>query len=213
MTEKGKSLLASHAGVKDTAAKMDKYNVPLQGKFASELIKPLRETFDYGKGKIKQELVAQDIKLQDELYEDESEARKAVRPKVEMAIGLLAMTLLTEWKREILAQKADNEINSQRLYEVLDKLSLRTFKDEMRKQVNQNYGLGRMVEARKHKDKITKIIRSEIMDENICNECVAIDGEEFTADSAFSKLFRNEGYVNCEGTADRCRGTHFYMKG
>jgi hypothetical protein len=47
---------------------------------------------------------------------------------------------------------------------------------------------------------------SEILDENTCDQCLAVDGTEFASLDEATAAYVNGGYIDCEGEL-RCRGT------
>jgi len=55
-------------------------------------------------------------------------------------------------------------------------------------------------------NKPTKIYSSELLDENTCTDCVAIDGTEYTEMDDAVGDYPTGGYMECQG-GDRCRGT------
>jgi len=204
MITEGEKLLVKNIGIKEFTSKLERFRVPNQGIFENELAKKMREVFQYSRDHVKEEMKTI-VKLQDSLAEDQDEAKKAIRPFAMLSVSFLTMKLYNEWRKELTRQKGMGIVDSLALNEVLVSLTNNDFKREMREKVTEIFGFGRNSELKKHEDKIENFVRSEIMDQNTCKACLAVDGQEFkSTDSVYSDFVRGP-YTRCEGH-DLCRG-------
>jgi len=195
--------------------KLNMIRVKKTGAMANDLAKKMREVYDYGKERVRSELAAQGIKLQsalEPLSEEGEQAKKTAKPLAEIAVAVLSMKLFNEFRKVMTRQWNSGRVNTPEIKKVLTDLSKNDFTREMKEKTTEMFGLGRSVEAQKHKDQIKSIVRSEAMDQNTCTECSRVDGMEFTSDSPIYGEFINGPYSQCEGR-DLCRGLNIFLKG
>lgn len=76
-------------------------------------------------------------------------------------------------------------------------------------EVNEAFSLGRVAASKEFKDSIEKAIYSAILDNNCCQVCEDLDGEEFEVDSDDYEEVTPPN-PNCEG-GDACRCTWIYL--
>lgn len=89
---------------------------------------------------------------------------------------------------------------------VLDDIKIDGSRDQARQAVNQSSGTGRtdtVVESELDPDEIWA---SEIMDGNACDQCVDVDGHQYTTMDEARRDYPRGQYRNCRG-GSRCRGT------
>ena len=214
LVNRGLKLLTAKQSFDEFSEAIRGTKVPFASKLEDELAKELRVVFKDASESVRRELAKQGVKLQDPtepVTADKREASKAIRPLAAIAVADLARKLHLEWSRELVRQKQLGIVDTASLGERLKKLSKNDFARAMLREVTKAWGMGRGSEAERHADKIEKVVRSEIMDQNICKECAAIDGAEMTMDSADYQLVAAGGYVNCEAGSDMCRGVNIYV--
>jgi hypothetical protein len=82
-----------------------------------------------------------------------------------------------------------------------------------RAEVNEAFSLGRATEAAAQKASIEKVVYSALLDQDCCDPCTTLDGEEMTFESA--RYFETmPPYVGCDGNkgrADACRCVHLFI--
>lgn len=88
-------------------------------------------------------------------------------------------------------------------------LSDRPIADAARGASSEAFNLGRNLSAQEAASKIGKVVRSEILDQNTCDYCRAVDGQtvEFSSDE-YLRLMPPNG---CEGR-ELCRGFYVYER-
>lgn len=71
----------------------------------------------------------------------------------------------------------------------------------------ESFNLGRNLEAQRQADQIGEVVRTEILDQNTCEPCRALDGKvvEFNSPDYFEFMPPNQ----CDGR-DQCRGFYIY---
>jgi len=216
LVEKGTQLLAKKESFKDFGDALDEFcrrDMPMIGKMENEISIELKSLWMYSKNKIKQEIAEQGIKMSSPLIDDPDEGFKAIRKIADLSVSTLEDKLYSVWKKEMIRQKIVGHIDTRKLSDILVVLSTNDFKSEVYARASEIFGLARDSEAAQHQKEIEKIIRSEVMDENTCDECAQVDGMEFDFDSPEYDLFAGGGYIDCAGTSDRCRGMNIYEIG
>jgi len=210
LVNKNMGLLTKKMSFENFSASLDKVKLPLSGALENKLRKSLVEVFDYSKNKVRDELTNKK-KYIDSVIEDQDETKKAVRTLATIAVGTLAVKLLTEWKREMLRQRMAGTVDSEGLVASLATLTSGDWKREVRGRVMESFGLARNSEAKKYADQIDYVIRSEVMDSNTCNPCAKVDGKKFTLNSPEARDFLRGPYVHCKGR-ENCRGINIYVR-
>ena len=216
LLDKAKTLLAKNVDSKEFNKQIKTYLASVQNsnKFlfqtamTNELTGILKKVWQFGGNQVKTELVRQGlkVKLQDIIQD---EGQKMLRPFIEGATQTLVNKLTNEWRKEIARQKMTDTINIDLLSQILVKLSKNDFKREMTEKAMSSFGAGRKEQATKYKDQIEMVIRSEILDSNLCANCKAIDGKEFDIDSPEFQSMAAGPYSECEGGL-QCRGINIF---
>lgn len=114
---------------------------------------------------------------------------------------------LNEWMRLNRQQVSGTEMESAML-NFMEGLSEAPVADAARKSAGVAYSQGRSAEilSKAETGEAEFVVRSEILDQNTCAECLALDGEVF--DVGTQDYFRHMPPAFCLG-GDRCRG--FYV--
>jgi len=215
MINKGVKLLSKNTGRDVFDKEVINFKPPGKGKMFSEISKEMRNVYDYSQKKARQELREQGIKLEEPatmVIDDPKESKKVIKSLAELAVATLTIKLHNEWRKELTRQKNLGIVDTERIRNELTRLSKNDFAREMREKVRTIFGTARDTEAVKHKDQITSVVRSEIMDEDICSECEPIDGKEFQLGDDFWRQVAGGGYINCKGGKEQCRGINVYLK-
>jgi len=90
----------------------------------------------------------------------------------------------------------------------LDGLSQRSLRDQLGAALSaaQNAGRLAVLEAAPESAGQAEYVATELLDDNTCEHCTAIDGTLFRSLDEAEAAYPNGGYIECEGF-DRCRGT------
>jgi hypothetical protein len=210
LVERGSKLLVMKYDIDAFEKAINETRLPLTKKLESEFYKVLKDLYKWSGDKVREELTKVGVKFQAPIPKDPDQAVKTVGFLARLAIRAIIDKLTNEWKGEIINQRLVGEVATDRLRERLTSLSENIFKNEMQETANQTFGIGRATEAMKVKDQIKKVIRSEVMDENTCKPCEAIDEQEYDIDDPALDDFIAGGYINCEGGPERCRGINIF---
>lgn len=76
-----------------------------------------------------------------------------------------------------------------------------------REATHESFSLGRNLEAQRQAGSIGEVVRSEILDENTCEPCAAMDGTVVVMNSP--AYFENMPPNGCDGR-EQCRGIYLY---
>jgi hypothetical protein len=129
----------------------------------------------------------------------------------EIAIGKewdrLMGEALGEWTRLSRQGLSDDDILGQ-LQAHLEGLSEKPEQDIARTSSSVSYNQGRSVEIKNAADmgQVAMVVRSELLDDNTCEQCARLDGATFEVNSDEYQMYMPPAF--CEG-GDRCRG--FYV--
>lgn len=213
LVKRGTKLLSKNIKGDEFDEAAMKIKVRFKSDMAKELKDKFKDAYDFGKESITNEMKKAGIKLEEPnetIITEEVEAKKAPRRFAEIAVSLLALKLQNEWRKEITSQKSLGIVNTELLRDKLNNLSNRDFIREAREKTRQIFGIARGAQIKKNEDQIETIIRSEILDENICKNCPDIDGEEFTTADDLWFLVATGPYKFCEGD-QQCRGVNLIV--
>lgn len=116
-------------------------------------------------------------------------------------------------RKETLEQVTDLSQQGYRGEELADRvigsvnnLSDRPIEEAGRGAVTESFNLGRNIEVQKDPDAVREVVRTEVMDENTCDPCRALDGAVYQVNSP--EYFQDMPPNHCDGR-DLCRG--FYL--
>lgn len=184
-------------------------------KLVGELSKTGTQSFRVAGKRVTRELKNQGIKLQEpeDITDEttvENEGLNVINPLVSILAGTLTGKLLNEFKKEVTRQKIASEISLGTLETLLTGLSTGDFSNASSEYIVTVYGAGREYEALQHADQIEYILRSEILDNNICKACKPIDLKEVYSDDPLWNKISSGPYTECEG-GNKCRGLNLYV--
>lgn len=87
-------------------------------------------------------------------------------------------------------------------------LSDRPIQDAARGASSESFNLGRNLAAQDNAADIKRVVRTEILDQNTCPPCAALDGTEYEVNT--DEYFRFMPPNQCDGR-DLCRGFYLYL--
>ncbi len=208
MIEAGVSALTKSHDIKQLQQKIDRFNVPFLSRLTNATVSTSKGLFRFGRETVKNELRRQGVKLQNvnsPIIEDIKQTEDTIRPTTQNTIKNFAGKVKTEWSAALLTMFKSGQVNTEFLREQINRVSNNLFGRSIKEIAHESFGLGRTAETFKQKDNIETLVRSEIFDENICQPCIRIDGQEFTMnDPLFSSVSRGV-FNECKG-GDLCRG-------
>jgi hypothetical protein len=214
LTAKGKQILNKKLSLPDFEAEIDAYIKDADNKlnlktFVSLLNVPAKKTLKYGKQTVKQEVAKQKGNVTfaeppDSLDDEESQTVSILN---KVAAGVIISQMVNVWRDELIRQRTAGINSGTILKTALVKTSKVPFANKIGALASQMFGNGRGREtvALKESGNVEYLIRSEIMDDNICSECMPIDKLEIYPDDPLWNDVINGPYTNCLG-GDKCRG-------
>ncbi len=209
LVQRAEAIMSRQGSFDEFSNAVDAEYTPFAGAFENDVFTVLKDVFVYSQNKVRKELKVQGMALT--VTDNPSEAWRAVRKLAELSVSSLERKLFESWKAELIRNKITGTFTKSNLMEFLKNISERDFNDQAKIKVTETFGMARSAEAAKYKDQIELVIRSEAMDFNTCEPCQKVDEMEWKPGDPEEDLFQGGGYVNCEGTSDRCRGINIYQ--
>jgi hypothetical protein len=197
--------------VKEAQQLLDATILPNSKAMENVIVTQGTELFRFGRQSLKEELAKQNNKVQaidptEPVTEDVLEAQRSIRPQTKAALNVFFAKIFGEFSDSVMSMTRSGNISTEFVREKLNRVSEKIFNRDMGKVLNTAFGLGRGAEISRNKDKVAKIIRSEILDEATCAPCLRVDGQEFNGvDDPDFAPFRSGVFEGCEG-GDNCRG-------
>jgi len=126
----------------------------------------------------------------------------AARAQAMTAVLSARMKAALTW--EALNQFGLGAVDEEALEQTLTNLSDKEIAKLATIAVSGAYGLGRRHEATQHEDKIKRVLRQALVDDNTCDDCRELDGMEWDYTDSEWQAFDPPDDGHCEGK-DRCR--------
>lgn len=214
LTAKGKSILNKKLSLGDFVAELDEYIKDADNKlgvktFVSKLNVPGNKTLKYGKQTVRDELKKQKdgVEFAEPPDSLEDEEKETVSILNYVAAAALVAQLTSVWRDEMIRQRTSGINSGTILDNVLKETSKVPFANKIGSLANQLWGNGRGRETvgLQESGQIEYLIRSEIMDKNICTNCIPIDGKEIYPEDPLWNDVINGPYSQCLG-GTKCRG-------
>ena len=129
-------------------------------------------------------------------------------------LGLAAVIAAHPWRRTIEraiteystpARQLDGTVTRGQVEEFITDTSRAGTTDQVNQATNAALGQGRIDAAEVLDDQVDYYFASEVMDQNSCNPCRAVDGTRFPTLDDARKLYGQGYYEQCQG-GSRCRG-------
>jgi len=193
-------LIVKKKSINDVVAAIEAFNIPNRTKMEKSLSKHGKDLFLFGKARVRLE---RGMNAFQDILEDSNEARRTIKPTVAVTISNFYNKLQTEWSSIILSQFKSGNVDTLAIREALERVSDRVFKLDVNRRLAEFFGMGRNTQL--VAQGTDKVVRSEILDSNTCQPCVAIDGEIITIGSARWSAVSRGVFNGCLG-GDLCRG-------
>jgi hypothetical protein len=135
----------------------------------------------------------------------------AHRVGVEIDVTDLAARLQSEAMRlinDLSQQGYSGKELSDRVSAGLMDLSDRPIQEAARGAATESFNLGRNLAAQDAVTDIKRVVRTEILDQNTCPPCAALDGTEYEVNS--EEYFQYMPPNHCDGR-EQCRGFYMYL--
>lgn len=191
---------------------------PLVGKMTAEIERVMHDVFEYGHDQVFAELRKQGLThalSEPALALAAPKDRKKALPHLTASAQLSAQTaaekLLATARAEALRLSRagwDEDEIEDALKIHMGELSDADIKRVANTEVNEGFSMGRVAAAEELKDRIERVVYSAILDNNVCQVCEDLDGEEFDIDSDEYEEHMPPN-PNCEG-GDQCRCAYIY---
>jgi len=192
--------------------KIDDIEVRYKTQMAEDFVKILKEIYEYGRGQVKKELQSQTHTSLDELPldpADEELIMHYIMTRAKASANTLALKLKQFTTFEALRQVKAGVMSKDELLTGLRGLSDKELVASAQYSVSESFGLGRGVEAEKNGAGIERSQYSAILDENTCDHCAKLDGEEWNYDDPRTAKYAS-GNPECLG-ASKCRCLLVYI--
>lgn len=195
--------------------RLDDIDVPFRADMAGVIDGVLLDLYEYGRQQVKTELAKQGIKKLAEPWpeplgpDDVALVKAFLAARAKANAGLLANQLKSVVTFEALRQIRQGMVDKAAIIAVLGDLSDKGLKNIAQSSVSEAFGFGRSAEAEKHKDEISRAQYSSLLDENTCDVCEPLDGEEWDFDDPRTDKYAR-GNPECDGRT-RCRCLLVYI--
>ncbi len=189
--------------------RLDDIDVPFRAEMSLAIDGVLLDLYDYGRAQVKSELNKQGIKKLAESWPEPlgvaevALIKEFLKARAKANANLLAGKLKSAVTFEVLSQIRQGLVDKASIIAVLGDLSDRELKTTAQASVSEAFGFGRSTEAEKHKDEISRVQYSAILDDNTCGVCLPLDGEEWDFTDPRTDTYAR-GNPDCDGKT-RCR--------
>jgi len=188
------------------------FGIPYLDEMAESIEAVLLKLADQGREHVRTELNKQRQALhlaELSIGKEASTTESFLRARAKATASVLGAKLRASAVWEGLRQAGDGNVSQQALVSVLVGLSTQDLDNTAKFSVAEALNLGRQVEANAHREEISRVIYSAIMDTGTCPKCAALDIHEYRFPSAEWDRVAPPLF-NCEGR-DRCRCVGVYV--
>jgi len=194
-------------------SKLEDIDVPFRADMAKAIEETLLELYKYGREQVKAELAAQSHNKMAEplpLAPDEiALIIEFLKTRAKANVNLLATKLKAAVTFEALNQIRQGVLDKVALTKVMTDLSDKELLSTAQYSIAEAFGFGRSSEADKHQGDIASVQYSALLDDNTCEVCSRLDGQEWDYNDERTNKYAR-GNPDCDGRT-RCRCLLVYI--
>lgn len=169
----------------------------------------LKDLLDYGEQQVKKEIAAQSVKLAEPLESDINVIDAYLNARATAGANTLSNKLKQSTVFEILRQVKEGVVDKELLKRGLLDLSDKELIAIAQYSASEAFNYGRSLAIKLYIDEIDRVQYSAILDQNTCQECEKLDGQEWPTDAPEVTKYAG-GNPNCLG-GGRCRCLLVYI--